>query len=44
MIWLDIIDPKYVLFFKSLIPQLEALDSVIVTTRKSKDYDECARL
>lgn len=44
MIWLDIIDPKYVLFFKSLIPQLEALDSVIVTTRKSADYDECARL
>ncbi|MCX2717687.1 DUF354 domain-containing protein [Helicobacter sp. MIT 21-1697] len=44
MIWLDIIDPKYVLFFKSLLSQLKALDSVIVTTRKSANYDECARL
>lgn len=44
MIWLDVIDPKYVLFFRSLIPQLEALDSVLITTRKSEDYDECAEL
>lgn len=44
MIWLDIIDPKYVLFFKSIIPQLEKLDSVLVTTRQSDGYDECARL
>lgn len=44
MIWLDIIDPKYVLFFKSLIPQLQALDSVLITTRQSEGYDECLRL
>lgn len=44
MIWLDVIDPKYVLFFRYLIPQLEALDSVLITTRKSDDYDECAKL
>ncbi len=44
MIWLDIIDPKYVLFFKPILPKLKALDSVIVTTRESKDYDECLRL
>lgn len=44
MIWLDIIDPKYVLFFKSLLPKLQALDSVIITTRKSAGYDECAKL
>ena len=44
MIWLDITDPKYVLFFKSLIPLLKQLDSVLVTTRKSKNYDECAEL
>lgn len=44
MIWLDIIDPKYVLFFKPILPKLKALDSVIVTTRESKDYDECIRL
>ena len=44
MIWLDIIDPKYVMFFKSLIPQLKMYDEVIITTRKSSGYDECARL
>ncbi|WP_295700347.1 DUF354 domain-containing protein [uncultured Helicobacter sp.] len=44
MIWLDIIDPKYVMFFKSLIPQLQSFDEVIITTRKSEGYDECARL
>lgn len=44
MIWLDVIDPKYVLFFRSLIPQLEALDSILITTRKSEGYDECAKL
>lgn len=44
MIWLDIIDPKYVLFFKPILPKLKALDSVIVTTRESRDYDECIRL
>lgn len=44
MIWLDITDPKYVLFFKNLIPLLKNLDEVIVTTRKSKDYDECYKL
>lgn len=44
MIWLDITDPKYVLFFKDLIPLLQKLDEVIITTRKSDDYDECADL
>lgn len=44
MIWLDIIDPKYVMFFKSLIPQLQEYGKLIVTTRKSKDYNECAEL
>lgn len=44
MIWLDIIDPKYVMFFKSLIPQLEQYSQVLITTRKSLGYDECAKL
>lgn len=44
MIWLDITDPKYVLFFKELIPLLENLDKLIITSRTSKDYSECARL
>lgn len=44
MIWLDIIDPKYVLFFQSLIPKLKQLDEVIITTRKSEGYSECQQL
>lgn len=44
MIWIDIIDPKYALFFKNLIPKLQSLDEVLITTRKSKDYNECAKL
>ncbi len=44
MIWLDITDPKYVLFFKDFIPLLKGLDDVLITTRKSDDYDECANL
>ncbi|PAF53783.1 hypothetical protein BKH42_04640 [Helicobacter sp. 13S00482-2] len=44
MIWLDIIDPKYVLFFNSLIPKLRELDEVIITTRKSEGYSECHEL
>ncbi|PAF47771.1 hypothetical protein BKH46_02730 [Helicobacter sp. 12S02634-8] len=44
MIWLDIIDPKYVLFFKNLIPQLKCLDTVLITTRESGDYSECKKL
>lgn len=44
MIWLDITDPKYVMFFKSLIPALKQLDEVVVTTRESANYSECKRL
>lgn len=44
MIWLDITDPKYVLFFKDLIPLLESIDSVLVTTRASQGYSECLNL
>ena len=44
MIWLDITDPKYVLFFRPMLPLLESLDEVIITTRKSEEYDECAKL
>lgn len=44
MIWLDITDPKYVLFFKGLIPRLKELDCVVVTTRESEGYSECLRL
>lgn len=44
MIWLDITDPKYVLFFKNLIPLLENLDSVLITTRMSEGYSECVAL
>ncbi|PAF43018.1 DUF354 domain-containing protein [Helicobacter sp. 11S03491-1] len=44
MIWLDIIDPKYVLFFHSLIPKLKQLDKILITTRKSEGYNECAKL
>lgn len=44
MIWLDITDPKYVLFFKDFIPLLKTLDEVLITTRASKGYDECSKL
>ena len=44
MIWLDIIDPKYVLFFKEFLPHLGRIDRLLITTRKSEGYDECARL
>lgn len=44
MIWLDITDPKYVLFFRHFIPLLEKLDKIIITTRYSKDYNECYKL
>lgn len=44
MIWLDIIDPKYVMFFKSLLPELQKLDKLLITTRKSEEYAECAKL
>lgn len=44
MIWLDITDPKYVLFFKELIPYLKNLDKLIITTRASEGYGECLEL
>ncbi|ANV98187.1 hypothetical protein BBW65_04965 [Helicobacter enhydrae] len=44
MIWLDITDPKYVLFFKEMIPYLEGFDEVLITTRASDGYSECQRL
>lgn len=44
MIWLDITDPKYVLFFKDLIPLLENIDSVLITTRGNESYSECLNL
>lgn len=44
MIWIDITDPKYALFFRELIPHLKTLDSLIITTRKSQGYEECAIL
>lgn len=44
MIWIDITDSKYVLFFRALLPYLRELDEVFITTRKSYGYDECARL
>lgn len=44
MIWLDITDPKYVLFFKDLIPLLRDIDSVLVTTRGNYGYNECQNL
>lgn len=44
MIWLDITDPKYVLFFKEMIPLLKTLDSLIITTRQSEGYSECLKL
>lgn len=44
MIWLDITDPKYVLFFRALLPYLRTLDEILITTRASSDYDECVQL
>ena len=44
MLWIDITDPKYALFFNALLPYLERLDSVLITTRKSDGYTECANL
>lgn len=44
MIWLDIIDPKYVLFFRPMLPLLQRCAQLLVTTRKSEGYDECAQL
>ncbi|WP_163533003.1 DUF354 domain-containing protein [Helicobacter suis] len=42
MIWLDIIDPKYVLFFKELLPLLQT--EVLITTRSSPNYQETRAL
>lgn len=42
MIWLDIIDPKYVLFFKELVPLLQ--DEVLITTRGNPNYLETRTL
>lgn len=44
MLWIDITDPKYALFFSSLLPHLHKIDTVLVTTRKSAGYTECASL
>ncbi|WP_305862297.1 DUF354 domain-containing protein [Helicobacter cholecystus] len=44
MIWLDITDPKYVLFFKGMLPLLKKIDEVIITTRGNEDYSETHRL
>lgn len=44
MLWIDITDPKYALFFNALLPHLEKLDSLLITTRKSEGYTECADL
>jgi predicted glycosyltransferase len=38
MIWIDIITPKYAMFFAKLIPLLK--NKVLVTTRYSKNYSE----
>lgn len=44
MIWLDITDPKYVLFFKEMIPALQKLSPLLITTRASEGYSECHKL
>lgn len=44
MIWLDITDPKYVLFFKEMLPLLEELSPTLITTRASEGYTECHKL
>lgn len=44
MLWLDITDPKYALFFSAFLPRLLELDSILITTRESPNYTECARI
>lgn len=44
MLWLDITDPKYALFFSALLPRLLELDSILITTRESPNYTECAQI
>ena len=44
MIWLDITDPKYVLFFKEMLHLLKNLDEVLITTRGNEGYSETHRL
>lgn len=44
MLWLDITDPKYALFFSAFLPRLLELDSILITTRESPDYTECAQI
>ncbi len=44
MIWIDITDPKYALFFREMLPALKGLDSLLITTRKALGYTECADL
>lgn len=44
MIWLDITDPKYALFFQPFLPHLLRLDSVLITSRVSSGYEECAQI
>lgn len=44
MIWLDITDPKYALFFQPLLPHLLAREPVLITSRVSSEYSECAQI
>lgn len=44
MLWLDITDPKYALFFSAFLPRLLELDSILITTRESPNYTECAQI
>ena len=44
MIWIDITDPKYALFFNAMKEELAKLDSLLITTRRSENYSECADL
>lgn len=44
MIWLDITDPKYVLFFKEMIPSLSKFSPPLITTRAGEGYSECHNL
>lgn len=44
MIWIDITDPKYALFFSAFLPKLLTLDSILITTRESSGYEECKEI
>ncbi|WP_104748413.1 DUF354 domain-containing protein [Helicobacter cetorum] len=44
LIWLDILDPKYALFFQAFLPYFQEMGELLITTRKDTHYNECVNI